>query len=99
MCGECGRGDANWNPLAVDGNHAAVAQAFEVFLTGERAVGGADVILGLGPARRRAHGMSSAECCPPPWERGRPARTSIRATPVPVARSMRARRPRSQGGG
>src|SRR6266481_10132068 len=71
---ECRMGGDIGNPLAVDVNLAAVAQAFKVFLTGERPVGSADVILGLGPTRRRAHGMSSAACCPPPypptWERG-----------------------------
>src|SRR5262249_34280169 len=66
----------------------------------ERPVGGADVILGLGPTRRRAHE------CPPrsvvPWERGRLARIGScnqhwRGPEVDV----RARRPRSQrsGGG
>ncbi len=43
------------NALAIDVDLATVAQAFEVFLAGERPVGGADEILGFGPTRRRVH--------------------------------------------
>src|SRR5262245_21158276 len=100
---ECRMGGDVGNAVAVDVNLAAIAQAFKVFLTGERPVGGAHVILSLGPTRRRAHGYPPRSVAALTLLLGARAsrRTSTRATPVPgctVQCGGDARVPRGRGG-